>query len=370
MNNKILIIDDTPSDIKVLSNVLHDDYGVIIATNGKDGLALVKEQHPDLILLDIIMPEMDGFAVLAALQKDATIKDIPVIFLTVVDAVDDKVKGFSGGAVDYIIKPFEPMEVKARVKVHLGLQQALKQLANQNKELQEANKLRDEVERIYQHDLKNPLTSVLGNSELLLIGNDINENVRHKAAAIHQAGLAMLNMINRCFDLFKIEQGLYNFNPQKVDFAKIIQRVLSDNEAAIKNKNLLLVLDLPKDHEQKSVRAEEMLCYTMTANLIKNAVEASEPEAPLSIHMHIQDHANGQDMLELAISNSGEVPDNVKSCFFDKYATCGKKSGMGLGTYSAKLLTELQNGTIELDTSRAGYTTIKITLPLWDTALE
>lgn len=360
MKERILIIDDSPSDIKVLSNVLRKEYTILVATNGADGLQLAVSQCPNLILLDIIMPGMDGFVVLEHLQKAVATQEIPVIFLTVVDAIDDKVRGFSGGAVDYIIKPFEALEVRARVQNHLGLVRARQALVYRNKELQEAAKLREEVERVYRHDLKNPLTAVLGNSELLLLAGDMPESTRLAVAAIHKAGLAMLHMINRYFDIFKIEQGLYKFKPHAVDLGQIAERVLRDNEPLIRGRQLEVELRLPKDEESNRAAAgEDMLCYSIIANLIRNAVEASALEGRLIITMRIAE------AVELEITNTGVVPEKIVPHFFDKYVTCGKSQGTGLGTYSAKLLTELQQGSIVLDTSRSDYTTIRVVLPLW-----
>ncbi|NOX26430.1 MAG: hybrid sensor histidine kinase/response regulator [Deltaproteobacteria bacterium] len=361
MKNRLLIIDDTPSDIKVLSNALHDEYAVSVATSGAEGMALVNEPYPDLILLDIIMPGMDGFAVLQALKKNPVTRHIPVIFLTVIDAAQDKVKGFAGGAVDYILKPFEIMEVKARVRTHLRLQEAQAQLAAQNKELLEAAKLRDEVERIYRHDLKNPLTAVLGNSELLLMMGGLDDEHLSKVEAIHSAGLTMLNMINRYFDLFKIEQGMYVLRPNAVDLGKIITRVLADMANMINCKKLFVDFTMGKNgKDEVIISGEDMLCYTMVANLIKNAVEASLPGGKLQVRLRAGESA------ELEVENSGEIPAAIRPYFFDKYVTAGKDHGTGLGTYSAKLLVELQQGKIELNTTVAGRTTVRVSLPTWN----
>jgi DNA-binding response OmpR family regulator len=360
MKKRLLIIDDTPCDIKVLSNLLHDNYSVSVATGGAEGLALANESCPDLILLDIIMPEMDGFAVLKALKENPATKDIPVIFLTVVEAVVDKVKGLSGGAVDYIMKPFELTEVRARVRTHLRLQEALAQLAAQNKELMAAAELRDEVERMHRHDLKNPLTAVLGNSELLLLMDGLDGEHARKLEAIHNAGLTMLNMINRYFDLFKIEQGMYILKANAVNLGGIIKRILTDMAKVINAGQLSVDFVLENDGgNEVIVSGEEMLCYSMVANLIKNAVEASATGDQIKIRLRVGE------VVELEIENSGDVPAAIRSNFFDKYVTYGKEHGTGLGTYSAKLAAEVQKGTIKLNTSVAGRTSVLVELPVW-----
>lgn len=133
-SRKILIVDDEPTNIDILLNVLKDEYKVVAATNGKKALEITKSKDPpDLILLDILMPDMDGYEVCRALKDDDSTKNLPVIFVTAVSEVMDETRGFKLGAVDYITKPFHPPVVKARVKAHMELKiksDLLEQLAS------------------------------------------------------------------------------------------------------------------------------------------------------------------------------------------------------------------------------------------------
>lgn len=128
----ILIVDDTPTNIGVISGALKDSYKTKIATTGVKALAIASaEEKPDLILLDVMMPEMDGYEVCRRLKADPTTNEIPVIFLTGQTSADDETNGFAVGAVDYVHKPFSPAVVKARVRSHIQLREARAQLANQ-----------------------------------------------------------------------------------------------------------------------------------------------------------------------------------------------------------------------------------------------
>ncbi|MGR3318155.1 MAG: response regulator [Candidatus Anammoxibacter sp.] len=131
----VLVVDDSEPNIFVLESALEDDYNVIAAKDGEKALHIIGENHPDLILLDIMMPGMDGLEVCSQLKNNEKIKDIPIIFITAKSETEDVIKGFKSGGVDYIAKPFEPLEVKARVKTHLALQGMRLQLKNQNDEL-------------------------------------------------------------------------------------------------------------------------------------------------------------------------------------------------------------------------------------------
>jgi serine phosphatase RsbU (regulator of sigma subunit) len=171
----ILIVDDTPTNIGVISGALKDAYKTKIATNGQKALALAAgEEKPDLILLDIMMPEMDGYEVCARLKADPATRDIPVIFLTGQTGAEDETRGFEVGAVDYVHKPFSPAVVKARVRSHIQLREAREQLAAQllaiNNELEMARQIQLSI---LPHDLPQlpgleiaarflPMTSVAG----------------------------------------------------------------------------------------------------------------------------------------------------------------------------------------------------------------
>ncbi len=129
---KILIIDDSPEDIHILGDILGKDYQLFFATNGADGVDIVMRERPDLILLDVVMPDMDGYAICDRLKADRLLRDIPVIFVTVLTDVSEETKGLEAGAVDYLTKPISAPIVKARVRTHLELkrhQDLLRQLA-------------------------------------------------------------------------------------------------------------------------------------------------------------------------------------------------------------------------------------------------
>ncbi|MBT4090752.1 MAG: response regulator, partial [Deltaproteobacteria bacterium] len=132
----ILVIDDAPENIDVLAGLLKTKYKIKAAPSGEKALAVISKGLPDLILLDIMMPEMDGYEVCRRLKAEATTRDIPVIFLTAMTSADDEVKGLELGAVDYITKPINPSVVLSRVKTHLSLKQAQQELIENNRTLE------------------------------------------------------------------------------------------------------------------------------------------------------------------------------------------------------------------------------------------
>ncbi len=135
----VLAVDDTPENLDVVKTILAQDYLVKAAINGKIALKIAETQQPDLILLDIMMPEMDGYEVCQALKSNPATERIPVIFISALDDTSDKVKGLDLGAVDYISKPFEAAEVIARVNTHLTMHRLRQELARRNRQLEAAN---------------------------------------------------------------------------------------------------------------------------------------------------------------------------------------------------------------------------------------
>ena len=366
---RILIVDDTIANIQLLGEIIQKEgYQINVAQNGLKALEAVKAMPPDLILLDIMMPELDGYETCQRLKADPDTRDIPVIFLTAKGETEDLVEGFRLGAVDYLIKPFKTEELLARVNTHLQLRRALKQieeqksvLENQNDELIEAAKLREDVDHIVRHDLKTPLNAVISFPQLLLIQENLTESGKRFVNLIAESGHRMLSMINLSLDLFKMERGVYHFMPAPVDILKVFTKIEMELGEIRKEKNLQIKIGVagrPLIQEDTFIIfGEELLCYSMLANLIKNAIEASPEGESILIMVDKKESAT------ICIHNKGAVPEEIRAKFFNKFTTSGKKIGTGLGAYSAKLIAENQGGQISMITSETEGTTITIQLP-------
>jgi two-component system, sensor histidine kinase and response regulator len=179
-NGRILVVDDQPVNLRVVSSLLtRQGYEVVLAHNGDEALARYREAAPDLVLLDMIMPGMDGFDVIKALQSMAS-PIAPVVFVTAAQDRDMLLRAFDAGVVDYVTKPFLPEELLARVNAHVGLKLARDRLERVARE-------REELVNLVAHDLKNPLTSVLFASDLLLRDSCRPERVPHYLSVIHES---------------------------------------------------------------------------------------------------------------------------------------------------------------------------------------
>ncbi|MBF0427822.1 MAG: hybrid sensor histidine kinase/response regulator [Magnetococcales bacterium] len=358
---KILVVDDEPTNLKLLREILRHEYALVFARNGEEMLRYVVDK-PDLILLDIMMPNMDGYEACARLKANEATRDIPVIFVTAKIETEDEVRGLEAGAVDYLTKPVQGAIVRARVKTHLQLLQARRLIQQQNEALRHAARLRDDVEQMVRHDLKGPLNAIIGMPGALIAEGKLDEDQVLFLQAIEEAGFRMLEMINHSHDLYKMEQGRYPLEAKPVDILVVLKRILSEINRVMQKKKITLDIllhgrpVLPGDVFM--VSGEELLCHSMLSNVLKNGVEASPANEFLRVSLDIQEQAL------LRIGNKGSVPVGIRATFFDKYVTSGKSKGVGLGTYSAKLIATTLGGGIELDTSQEGETFIEIRLPL------
>ncbi|MBI4799985.1 MAG: response regulator [Desulfarculus sp.] len=357
----VLVVDDVEANLDILSAALGQDYQVSAALDGRSALEAVLEAPPDLILLDIMMPVMDGYEVCRRLKADQRFNAIPIIFLTALTEVENKTKGLALGAVDYITKPFEIAEVRARVDTHLKLRQAQARLEHQNQLLKDYARLRDEVERMTRHDLKNPLSAVINVPAMLMEEPNLTDDQRTLLHMLQESGTRMLHLINSSLDLYKMEIGRYQLNPEAVESVRLVRQIWAEMRELIHAKRLELILLVAGRPAQANdtlwVSGEEMLIYSLLANLIKNALEASPPNEGITITMD-------EGPLNLVrIHNQGEVPKEVKDRFFAKFATAGKKGGTGLGTYTARLIAQTLGGAVAMASSAQRGTLLTVSLP-------
>ncbi|NOR83136.1 MAG: response regulator [Ardenticatenales bacterium] len=223
---ELLIVDDTLENLRLLSRMLAEEgYRVETASSGARALATAQANPPDLVLLDIKMPEMDGYEVCAALKADERTRDIPIIFLSALDETYDKVKAFTSGGVDYIIKPFQFEEVLARVETHIALMNLQRQLQQANRELQKRLEELDAFAHTVAHDLKNPLTRIIGYAELLEGEFDTlpEEDLRGFLGVIARGGRKMENIINELLLLASVREG--EVESQPLDMSDIVNEV-------------------------------------------------------------------------------------------------------------------------------------------------
>ncbi len=286
----ILIIDDNPTNIKVIVNTLKaHGFDIIIARDGEMGIKRAKFSHPDLILLDVLMPGMDGYETCHRLKDDEETSEIPVIFMTALNNVENKIKAFGIGGVDYITKPIQEEEVFARVRTHLQLRAQQKQLQQYANALEQANELAQEAraaaDRANQaksiflanmsHELRSPLNAILGFARVMARSQTLPPEHQQHAGIIRRNGEHLLTLINQVLDLSKIEAGHITLNENNVDMHRLLQDVYDMFALNANKKHLHLLFDRD-ERVPRYVRTDEVKLRQVLINLLSNALKFTE----------------------------------------------------------------------------------------------
>jgi len=321
--------------------VVHDLQGRILDANQLccEKLGLAKEELLDRNILDIAPDTEAQLGERLALLQESS----PVSFETeVCDAEGVRM----------------PVEVQSRRMVIDG-EPAIVSIGRDISVRRKMENLREEVERITRHDLKNPLGAILGLPEVLLLSENLTADERELVSVIQNAGYTMLNMINQSLDLYKMESGTYDFQPARVSLLRLLERILTELREQLETRRLEACIEqAPAGGRPIQALGDEMLCYSMISNLLTNAVEASPMGGKIHLRLALDD---GRVLLE--IHNKGAIPAAIRETFLNKYVTAGKSQGTGLGTYSAMLMAQVQGGAISYETSDEAGTTVRVRLP-------
>ncbi|MCF7979230.1 MAG: hybrid sensor histidine kinase/response regulator, partial [Chromatiaceae bacterium] len=334
-------------------------YNVKAAINGRIALKVAAAQPPpDLILLDIMMPEMDGMEVLSKLKQNPRTASIPVIFVSAKWTNDEVAAGLTAGADDYIVKPIQPLILKARIETQLRLKDAADALREQLDLTVAHIRLQEDIDRMVRHDIRNPLTAIIGYADelgeqgyLTPVQNELREK-------IEQAAFTVSELVNFSVELLRIERGEYEPKLAPVNLVDLTQRVMRDLQPLARAGMVELLLQEHDQPEALVASGERLLIYTILANLMRNAIEATAARGSVRIRF---EHGGGQ--VKVHVMNPALVPSAIRERLFEKGATFGKEDGSGLGTYSAKLMAEVLGGSISFISNEKERTCFSVTLP-------
>jgi CheY-like chemotaxis protein len=359
----LLVVDDTPDALSVIAGIFRDRYRVRVATTGEHALEVcAADVPPDLVLLDVMMPGLDGFEVARRMREHPNTEQVPIIFVTAL--TDDAARrfGLALGAVDFVSKPIDPDLLRLRVDNFMRTVMRHKQRQAECDALLAAARLRQDVDDMLRHDLKNPLAGAVGFARLLALDPALTEGQARRVHLIADAVMQALDIVNLSAEVFKIETGRHELETGPVPLAEILNHTVELARSAFAAKGLEIAFDCPMSAGAAPPFAlgDSTLCRSIFHNLVRNACEAAPKGTRVSIQLF--DEAP----LRVAVHNHGTVPPAIRRDFFERHVTSGKRGGSGLGTYSARLLTEAQGGRIAMRTSdESDSTTVEVVLPRW-----
>jgi len=372
-NATILVVDDTEPNVRLLAHVLKKEgYDVLAAFSGEDALKMVSKKKPDIILLDIMMPEMDGFEVCERLKQDEQTKDIPVIFLSALSETESKVKGFKAGGVDYITKPFQREEILVRIELHLRLtrlqnrlEEKIAQLKEREQWLNRLNAQKDELMRIVGHDIRNPVTGIIGVAQLLKSSEETMDRSKRLVMynTIEESGKKLQNLVNDLLQKENSESDLAELHLEKIDLESLVQRVVELHQPTALSKEITFDLDLENTHELELDRKK---MDQVLGNLVSNALKFTPRGGTVSIMLE----EDRDERVKIIISDTGVgIPDEELDTLFEnadnskaiREGTLGER-GSGLGLEIVKHFTELHGGEVDVESEVGEGTTFVISL--------
>ena len=357
-NRHILIVDDNTKNLQVIAKVLKDEgFLISLAQDGKTALSLLGNQIPDLILMDIMMPEMDGIELCRLIKQNQKLKEIPVIFLTAKSETADLVEGFEAGGVDYITKPFNQSELLVRVKNHL-------ELALSRKKIIELNQTRDKLYSIIAHDIRSPLNSITQILSAIDSGyiNSSHHNFDEIFGELGRMTRDTSNLLNNLLEWTKSQGGSIALSPKKNRIYPILLECAQLLNTNAKSKDITIQIDVPESAE---AYFDLITIHTVFRNLLSNAIKFTPEKGKIFLTSETKGNMLVVNVIDSGVGMSTETIDLI----FNKkehYTSLGTKNekGTGLGLIVIKEFIEKNNGLLEVISKECEGTVFSVSIPL------
>jgi len=358
-NISILIVDDVPQNIQVVANILKTSrYDINFALDGRTALEYIQTNRYDLILLDIMMPEMNGFDVCKKIKEIPHAQNIPIVFLSALNEIQNISKGFEIGGVDYITKPFNATELLVRVKNHV-------ELYRQRERLDELNRMKDKFFSIIAHDLKNPFYSILGVIDLIRHADSEEEKTKNMELLdlLHDTASNSYNLLENLLLWSRSQLGKVSFNPVPVNLENVISESFGIMNLMAKSKNITLVSNCFPGLE---IVADENMLKTILRNIVSNAIKFTRHAGTIVVNAFEQNSAKIIEIIDDGVGMSEKV---AKSLFklgsTQSHPGTDGETGTGLGLIITKEFLDRHQAKIEVE-SKVGEGT-KISLAFVNT---
>lgn len=348
----ILIVDDTPANLDILAQMLEEQgYGVRPVPSGPLALQSARTRVPELILLDINMPEMSGYEVCQQLKADENLRDVPVIFISALSDAVDKVKAFDAGAVDYVAKPFQFEEVKARVETHLRMYHLQRELEQQYAAIRRLEEMKDNLTHMIIHDMASPIQTI--SVALDLVQNGVSHQNREDVDVLARAADAsrhLAQMVDSLLDVSRMESGQMPLHWTSVDLRDLAEQAVEAMRLLADAKRIGVAIQGPKI----ALHADHDLISRVFVNLIGNAVKFTPEGGKVTIRIS---RSGGQAKVEVCDTGVG-ISQEYHERIFEKFVqveVCHPehKHSTGLGLTFCKLAVVAHGGTIGVQ-SRPG----------------
>jgi signal transduction histidine kinase len=363
--SKILIVDDNPQNLQLLGKILLEtNHEIEFATNGKAALDWINNKNFDLILLDINMPDMNGFEVCGRIRSNRSMDHVPVIFLSAETDRENILRGFELGAQDYVTKPFDSRELLVRIRTHLALKETLVKLEAEKERARSADNLKSAFLATMSHELRTPLNSIIGFTGILMKEKPgpLNDEQKKQLNMVQSSARHLLSLINDVLDISKIEAGQLKLNYQHFNLPELINKVIETVKPLADKKALDLIVSI--DKETGDITSDNLRVQQILLNLLNNAIKFTETGS-----INISCESDGSFVkIQVADTGIGIESDKIERLFSPFFqidtGLTRKYEGTGLGLSICKKLTEILNGKIEVRSRLGSGSTFTVLLPL------
>jgi two-component system, sensor histidine kinase and response regulator len=366
----VMVVDDTPANLKLLSEILEKaDYRPLVFPNARMALAAARSAPPDIFLLDIMMPECDGFALCRLLKAEKTLENVPVIFVSALQDSRNKVLAFTQGGVDYITKPFEETEVLARIETHLQIAQQRIQLEAVHQELslgyealRKAQDQRDSLVHFLAHDMKSLLVVILGFSEFIEIKavEKKQKQLVDWAGHVLKAGRSLRSMIANMLTIYQMECDEMFFEKKPLSLRELVEELVADFQKMDEGSTF----EISPHSDPITVIGDPDTVRRITANLLDNASKFTKPPGRIRIHYFT---SGGQAGVRISDDGPG-IHNDAQELIFDRFVQLEqeeevRKRSSGLGLAFCKMAIIAQDGEIGVESDGVSGSTFWFSLP-------
>ena len=362
---KLLVVDDVQTNVLLLKALLgKEGYGILVANNGQEALEVIRNENPDLILLDVMMPGMDGFEVAERLKSEEFRCEIPIIFLTALDDTQSIVNGFKLGVGDFISKPFRKEELMVRIKHQLSLVAARRIIEEKNEELRKTIAGRDKMYSVIAHDLRSPMASMkmLLNTIMMSVEKDkIDPDIFDMLEMSNKTSEEVFSLLDNLLKWTKSQLGKLTVIPQKLDISGLADGVVEVMNSVAEVKHIKLIRT---DHESFFVYVDIEMIKSILRNLISNAVKFSNPDSEIKVGIKAED---GKVIVSVTDSGKGiKKEDQHKllkdSTHFTTYGT-NSEEGSGLGLLLCRVFARKNGGELWFESEENLGSVFSFSLP-------
>ena len=366
---KILIVDDVMSNVLLLKVLLtNEKFAIATANNGQQALEQVDKEHPDLVLLDVMMPDLSGFEVAQRLKSNPDTADIPIIFLTALNSTTDIVKGFQVGANDFISKPFNKEELIIRVTHQISLVAAKRIIVAQTEELRKTIMGRDKLYSVIAHDLRSPMGSIKMVLNMLILNlpsETIGEEMYELLTMANQTTEDVFSLLDNLLKWTKSQIGKLKVVYQDINMVEVVEGVSEIFTMVAGLKNIKIVQDVPV--ADVAVRADIDMVKTVIRNLISNAIKFSNEGAEVVVSLAEED---GMAIVSVKDSGCGIDEENQRKLLhtdthFSTFGT-NNEEGSGLGLLLCKDFVIKNGGKLWFTSKKGEGSTFSFSIPLLD----